>query len=124
MLRSFDSFRLSFADKVTTGTYNFVSFIVKIILLELASLLSPPTAVETVLCPLKFYFYLEINQFILSDLQTLLKYFNDTAIVAFLKTPFAPFATLFPSTLALYLKDLKLLSLARSALKLVASFLE
>ena len=39
----FDSFLLSLADKVTTGTYNFVSLAVKIILLEsiLLVLLAP-----------------------------------------------------------------------------------
>ena len=51
-------------------------------------------------------------------IQKLLKYFNDTAIVAFLKTPFA---AVFPNNLALYSKNLKLLSLAMSELKLVAT---
>ena len=37
LLRRFDSFWLSLADKVTTGTYIFVSLMVKIILLTLAS---------------------------------------------------------------------------------------
>ena len=33
---SFGRFLLSFADKVTTGAYSFVSFLVKMLLLELA----------------------------------------------------------------------------------------
>ena len=33
LLRNFDSFRLSLAEKTTTGTNNFVSLIVKVILL-------------------------------------------------------------------------------------------
>ena len=40
LLRSFDDFCLPFADKVTIGTCNFVSCIVKITLLELPSLLT------------------------------------------------------------------------------------
>ena len=67
---------------------------------------------------------LQLINGILSDLQKLLKHFDGTAIVAFLKVPFAPFAAVFPNHLALYLKDLKLSSLAISALKLVASSLE
>ena len=58
----------------------------------------------------------------------LLKYFNGTVIVAFFRIPFAAFeadwATVFPNNLALYLKDLNLLSLAISALKLIASSFE
>ena len=46
LLRSFDSFWLSFADKVTTGKYNFVSLIVKIIS-ELGSLTSLPPLTKT-----------------------------------------------------------------------------
>ena len=37
LLRRFESFRLSFPDKVTRGTYNFVSFVAKITLVELGS---------------------------------------------------------------------------------------
>ena len=46
---------------------------------------------------------------------------NYLNIVAFLKIQFAPSATIFSNNLSVYLKDLKLLSLAMSALKLVAS---
>ena len=58
------------------------------------------------------------------DLQKLLKYANRTADVAFFRIPFASSATVFPINLSLYLKDLKLLALAISTLKSVASFLE
>ena len=44
---SSDSFLLTFTDKVTTGTYNYVSLIAKIILLELASSLSLAFAHKT-----------------------------------------------------------------------------
>ena len=47
----------------------------------------------------------------------LLLYFNGSEIVAFLKISFAPFASILPNNSALYSKDLKLLSLAISALK-------
>ena len=52
----------------------------------------------------------------------LLKYFNGTAIVAFFRIPLFP--SVFPNNLGLYLKDLKLLLLVISGLKLVASSFE
>ena len=55
LLRSFDSFWLSLTDKVTTGTNNCVPFMVKIILLELASL-SAPAADKT-----QYFAYLSFN---------------------------------------------------------------
>ena len=64
---------------------------------------------------------LQLINGISSDLQKLIKYFNGTAIVAFLEIPFAPSASVFSNNLALNLKDLKLLVLAISALKFVAS---
>ena len=67
---------------------------------------------------------LQLIHSISRDLQKLLKYFNGTGIVAFLKIIFAASATVFSNNLALYLKDLKLSSLAMSALKSVASSLE
>ena len=42
----------------------------------------------------------------------------------FFRIPLAPSSSVFPSNLAIYLKDLKLLVLAKSALELVASSLE
>ena len=116
LLRSFDSFWLSLADKVTTGTYNFASFIVKILLLssKLPWALSVP-ATEKTQCfvYLSFNSTLQLINGISIGFQKLLKYFNDTAIVTFLKIPLAAFgagwATLFPNNLTLCLKDLKLL---------------
>ena len=55
------------------------------------------------------------------EFQKLLKYFNGAVIVKFLKIPLSPSASVFIDNLALYLKDLKLVSFAISALKLVAS---
>ena len=62
-----------------------------------------------------------------SDLQKLLKYFNGAAIAVFFRIPLAAlsaWAAVFPNNVALYLKDLKVTSLATSALKLVASSLD
>ena len=90
LLKSFDNFLLSFADKVTTRTYNVVSLILKIILLELASLLSEAAAVKTqYFLYLSFNSTLQLNNGISNNLQKLRIYFNDTAIVAFLRTPFS-----------------------------------
>ena len=75
LLRSFDSFCLSFVDNVTAGTYNFVSLIVKKILSGLASVLSLPTAAKT-----QCFIYLINGN--LSDLQKPLRYFNGTAFAA------------------------------------------
>ena len=58
--------------------------IVKMILLELALALSAPAAYKT-----QYFFYLSFNsnlQFINGILQKVFKYFNGTAIVAFLVT--------------------------------------
>ena len=63
-----------------------------------------------------------------SDLHKLLEYFSGTVINTFSRIPLAWFkaswATAFPTSLALYLKDSKVLVLVISALKLVVSFLE
>ena len=112
---------MSHADKVTMGTYNFVSLIVKIIL-ELALPLSAPAADKT-----QYFVHLSfdsISQLINGILNDLQKLFNDTGIVAFLKTPFATSATIFPYNLVLYLKDLKWSVFSMSLLKLVASSFE
>ena len=124
---------MPFTDKVTTGTYKFVSLIVKIILLELKLLsLSPwyslPSADKTqYFAHLIFNFTLQLINAISSDLQKLFKYFNGTATVAIFRIPLAAFgaglATVFSNNSVLYLKDLKLL-LAVSALKSVVSSLE
>ena len=123
---------MSLADKVTTGTYNFVSLILKIILLTLAFslilLLLPAADKRQYFVHLSFNSTLQLINGILSDLQKLLKYFNGTAIVAFFRISLALFgagwATVFANNIDLLLKDLKLLLLAISALKLVASSLD
>ena len=72
-----------------------MSLIVKIILLALASSLitfSVPSAEKTqYFLHLSFYSTLQLINGISSNLRKLLKYFDGTAIVAFLKTPFAAF---------------------------------
>ena len=50
--------------------------------------------------------------------------FNNTVNVAFFRVPFASSALVFPNILASCSKDLKLLFLSKSALKLVALSLE
>ena len=96
MRRRFGSFWLSFTDKMTTGIYNFVSLIVRIILLELASLLSAPIADKTqYFVHLSFSSTLPLISSISRVLQKLIKYFNGTTIDTFLKTPFAPLAQCF-----------------------------
>ena len=77
---------------------------------------------------LSFNSILQLINSISSDLQEYFKYFNTTAIVAFLGIPLAWFragwAAMFPNNLALYLKYLKLSVLSIFLLKLVASSLE
>ena len=98
---------------------------VKVISLALALSVSAPGADKTqYFAQLSFNSALQLINGISSDLQILLKYFNGTAIIALPKVLFAPSVTVFSNNLALYLKDLKLLVLAISALKLVASSLE
>ena len=67
---------------------------------------------------------LQIINSTFSGLQKSLMYFNGATIVAFFRIPLARYglrwAAVSPNNLALYLKDLKLFSLAISALKLVA----
>ena len=102
--------------------HSFVSFVVKIILLGSAFLLSAPAADKT-----KYFSHLSFNSTvwlingILSDFQ---KYLNCTAGFSFFRILFATSASVCSNSLVLYLNDLKLLSLAMSALKLVASSLE
>ena len=95
-----------------------MSLIVKVTLLEFV--LSTPAADKAqYFVHLSFNCTLQLINGVSSDLQKLLKYFNGTAIIAFPKTPFVPSETVFSNNLDLYLKDLKLSSLAMSALKLV-----
>ena len=124
---------MSLAGKVTTGTYNFLSLILKIILLALSLSLSLTLSLPFV-DKKQYFVYLSFNSTlqlingILSDLQKILKVFSSTAILAIFRTFLAWFgvvwAAVLSKNLALYLKDLKLLVLAISALKLVASPME
>ena len=96
MLKSFDNFLLSLADKVATGTYNFVSLMVKRNLLALVFsliLFSLPAADKAhYFVHLSFNSTLQLINGISNYLQKLPKYFNGTTIVAFLKLPLAAFA--------------------------------
>ena len=117
------------AGKVTAGTYSFVSLIVKIILLGSAFVLSLPAADKTqYFANLSFSSTLELIYIISSDLHKLLKYFNDKAIVAFFRIPLTWFGlewdSVFSSSLALYLKDIKLSVFVILLLPLVTSSLE
>ena len=73
---------------VTTGTYDFVFLIVKIILLALSLLvvLPLPAAGKTqcFVC-LSFNYNMQLTNGISRDLQKLIKYFNGTAVAAFLE---------------------------------------
>ena len=109
---------MSLADKVTTETYNFVSFILRVILLGLAFSLSTPDEGKTqYFVHLSFNSTLRLINGILSDLQKVLEHFNGTAILAFFRIPFVPSTSVFPNNLFLYLKDLKLLVFAILLLK-------
>ena len=71
---------------------------------------------------LSFNYTLQLISDISSDLQKLLRYFNGTATVAyFFRNSLLPSATVSSNNYALYLKDLKLLLLPVSVLKLIAS---
>ena len=89
LLRSFNNFWFSLADKVTRGTYNFVPLIVKITLLALSLPLSLPFPGKT-----QYFVHLSFNSIfqllngISSALQKLLKqYFNGKAISACFRIP-------------------------------------
>ena len=75
-LRSFDNFWLFFAEKVITRAYNFVSLIVKLILLELTLSLSAPAAAEKTqwLVHPSFNWTLHLMNGISNDLQKLINF--------------------------------------------------
>ena len=103
---------MSFYDEVTTGTYSFVSLVVKIILFALALSLSLPFADKIqYFVHSSFNSILQLINGIFCDFLKLLKYRNSAAIVALFKIPLgwfgAGWATDFPKNLALYLKDSK-----------------
>ena len=76
---------------MTTGTYTFVSLVVKILLLLLLSLSLPFADKTQFFVHLSFISTLEIINAILTDLQKLLEHFNGTASFAFLRTSLALF---------------------------------
>ena len=81
LLRSFHKFWWYFADKVTTGTYNFVCLIVKIILLGLSLLLSLAIAAKTQwFVHLRFGPTFQLINYISRDLQKLPRYFKGTKL--------------------------------------------
>ena len=85
----------------------------KIISLKLAFALSVPAADKIqYFVHLNFNSTLQLINGISSDVQTLLEYFNGTAIVVFSKIPLVLPALVFSNNLSLHLKDLELLSLA------------
>ena len=102
-----------------------MSLIVKTILLGLAFVLSAPAAGKT-----KYFVYLCFNSplqlinGILIDLPKLLKILMAKQMLHFFRIPLAPSSSVFPNNLAIYLKDLKLLVLVKSALKLFAPSFE
>ena len=96
--------------------------IVKIIVLESASSFSTPAEAKT-----ECFVYLSFNSAlqsiygILRDRQKMLRYFSNTAIVAFFRTELFICVTVLSNNLALYSKDLLALVFVVSASKLVAS---
>ena len=116
---------MSFANKVTPGTYNFVFLIVKIKLLELAVAWSTPAANKTqYFVKLNFNSTLQFINNISRDFKKLLTYFHGMATVIFSRMLLLPEAAVVPNNLALHLKDLQLSLFPISVLKLVASSLE
>ena len=74
MLRSFDNFLLPLFDKVMTEKYNFVSLIVKIVLLGVVFVLSAPVPDKAqYFVHLRFSSTLQLINGISSELQKLLK---------------------------------------------------
>ena len=110
---------------MTTGTYSFVYLIAKIILSVLASTLSLPISEKIKWFDhLSFSLVLKLINDIYSDLQKLLRYFNDAAIAVFFNIPFPPSTSVYLNNSALCLSDLKASMFAITASKLVASTLK
>ena len=107
MLRSFDSFSLSLANQVATGTYSFVSLTVKIILSRLAAVLSTPAADKTqCFVHLGFNSTFQVINGISTDPQKLLKCSNDKVI------PFAPSVSEFFNNLVLNFERFKVIGIS------------
>ena len=125
LLRSANSYWFSLVDNMTTGTSNYLSLIVKILLVQLALLLSLPVVDKAQwLVHWSLNYALQLIIGTSSDLQKLLKNFNAITIVLFLKVPFTPLASVSQNFLPLCLKDSKSLVFAMSLLNSVASSLE
>ena len=102
-------------DKVTTGTYNFVSFILNVApdgaTIAGGTLLFPASLV-VISAKIQFFVQVKVNSSsqlinrIFKFLQKLLKYFNGIATSAFVNESF--FCGVFPVILILYLKDSEL----------------
>ena len=88
---------------INTGTQNFVSLIVKIILLEWVSSSLPHIAKRQPFIHLSFNSTLQLVNGISSDNQYSVRYFNGTIIGLFSRIPFAVVGQ--PINLVLYLKD-------------------
>ena len=126
MLNSFDNFALSSADKVTIGTHNFVSVVLKNALSEPVASAFAPTGAE-VNTQISIHpnesSILQLINGVSNDLQKLLKYFRGKAI--FILFFFVvPFISVLPIRFALYLNELALLSLVTSALSTISFLLK
>ena len=125
MLNSFDNFALSSADKVTIGTHNFVSVVLKNALSEPVASAFAPTGAE-VNTQISIHpnesSILQLINGVSNDLQKLLKYFRGKAF--FILFFVVPFISVLPIRFALYLNELALLSLVTSALSTISFLLE
>ena len=119
--RSFYRFWVFFANKVTTGT-NSIFFLIVKIMLELA--LSLPFTDKAMILLLEFNSTFLLISSISSDPKKLLTYFNRTATVVFLKIAFISSPSVFPNNVSFYLKYLKAILSAISALTLLDSSLK
>ena len=114
---------------MTTGTNNFLPFIVKIILIQLALAFLTLVAAKTQsLTHLSFNSTLQLISYLSSGLQKLLRYFNGAGIVAFFRIPLiwfgAGWSSVSPTNSVLFTEDWKAALSPISAIKLVLSFFE
>ena len=101
-IRYFLGFFCWWRDDMNIWTYNFVSLIVKKILLESAPSLSTPVATKTWrFAHLSFNLSLRLINCISKDLRKSWSYLNDTAIAAFFRIDFFPSPTVFSNNLPL-----------------------
>ena len=114
---------------MTTGTNNFLPFIVKIILIQLALAFLTLVAAKTQsLTHLSFKSTLQLISYLSSGLQKLLRYFNGVAIVAFFRIRLiwfgAGWSFVSPTNSVLFTEDWKAALFPISAIKLVLLFFE